>query len=121
MAKKTKKTEKKWWDIEIKPRKVNTKEVLSAIRRRKMEMSVEEICLKTRLTKQQVIKALCSNLIPRGMVVRIPREKLKAGYKKPPRGKAKYIMKRDKKGKIPKRIDWIVDKYEDYKIENELY
>jgi len=98
-----------------KPRKKIHKEVLCLLRRTKREMEIEEISDRTKLTKEQVRNAIKNMLKNRGMVEVKPREKLIPGKGKPPLGKSKVILKRDKNGKIPKYIDYITNEYENYK------
>ncbi len=104
------------------PRKIINKEVLCLLRRTKREMDIEEIAHRTKLTKTQVYNALNNILKPRGLIEKKPREKLKPSKGKPPLGKIKIIMKRDKKtGKIPHYFDRVVHNYEAYKTKNKLW
>ena len=81
-------------------------------------MEIEEIADRCKITKKQVHNAINHMLKPRGMVKVGPKEKLKPGKGKPPLGKVKVIMKRDKNGNIPKHIDYITNAYEDYKVKH---
>lgn len=84
-------------------------------------MYVEEIARKIRLTPSQVHHAINHTLRPRYLIDETKEKQLVIGYKKPPNARIMIKIKRDKKGKIPKRVDYITNKYENYKIKNKLW